>query len=206
MNAVCEAQIKMRPEFAGAYLQHSKLFGFSTGCTFDYTLKSGDRIGLGVLFAHGEGNRDFDFDPTQNPNVLLDYYAPDYDLFRSIDLEFPIELDARTATTFQYILQTAYKKKLTEKIFIGAGLYGTFINKSYLAGPIDDFGFDLFGIPYVADIYIPFHIRYFDLGPLVLFNYQLNKAETKIPVGIETKTYLAVKQNWSYHLGITIDL
>ncbi len=198
-----QAQIKMRPEMSIAYLQHSKLIGVSGGCSVVFPLKNSGNLSIGITAATAGGNRNVVFDPEENPNINFDDHVGTY--WRGLLFPYTIEMKIHTSSTMQYTAQFAYSKDL-KSLVVGAGLYATYINKYYLAGPIDDFTYSVQNTHITSDFYIPFHVRYVDFGPYFIASKRINKPDAKIPLHTEAKVYLATGWNWSYHLGMTVEL
>jgi hypothetical protein len=89
--------------------------------------------------------------------------------------ELPIELDIKSATTYQTSFKTGFKYVVNnyEKLILNAGMYFTYVNKAYIVKYYE--GLETKDILWNevghADFAIPFNLRYIDVGPYFGLNY-----------------------------------
>lgn len=202
-----KVKLKLRPELSLNYMQDSKLVGLGVTQGLHYNLNKKEKIALSFTFAYAEGNRNFKTSPDRLPNVEFGDYSPRYQTLIGgpFSWDHPIELDVKTATTYQYSLNFSYLRKAGAWEW-GGGVYLTYINKSYLAALIPDFDIEFAGRAYSIDFFVPFHVRYYDAGPFVTAARRINHKRAKLPVYVTSTVYLALKNNHVYHLGLAVDL
>lgn len=202
-----DAQVQLRPELSFAYLQHSKLIGLGVTNGLHFPLKNESKLVASFTFAYTQGNRNFNPDEEGLYNIEYGNYSPPFQnlIGTPFLFDFMTETEAKTSTTFQYSLNLSYAKKFNKWEF-GGGLYITYVNKSYLAALIPDFDITFGNEPFSIDYLVPFHIRYYDIGPFLTVARRINSKSAKLPIYVTSFICLALKNNHSYHLGLAIDL
>jgi hypothetical protein len=89
------------------------------------------------------------------------------------------------------------------RLQIGGGIYGTYVNKTYIAATIYDIQFEFRGDPWVGDWTIPYHVRYLDIGPYISVSYQTFQ-HWKTPLGFRLAWNHGFDQNGWFTAGIEV--
>lgn len=209
-TSTINAQIYIRPSLSTTYMHGSKMVGWSITNDVVLPLKKNNLI-IGGGFAHSEGNRNFDRNVPGNYTIEYENRIATLDPLGALSYQYylPKEFKVKTSTTFQYIIKIGYEFVL-EKGKLETGLYGTYVNKNYIADIIEDARVTRF--PYFseaqaqnADIIIPFNLRYIDLGPYIGYSYPVFK-KLKNPMFIKSLLYVGFYDNSRIDIGVSIGL
>ena len=165
------------------WLNHSKLHGLylSNEVCIGKTNKF---LTIGVDLNFGEGNRGVDFNDYKGiyrfkstESSYEEIWGFDEGMLYSI----PVELDIKSATTYQATVKTGFKYILSnyDKITLNAGMYFTYVNKAYIVKYYEGLGvYDMLAVDDgTADFAIPYNLRYIDIGPYFGLNYTFLKWE-----------------------------
>lgn len=201
------AQMTIRPHLSATYMQHSQLMGFSVANDIGFSLKKGTFI-LGGIFSYGEGNRNFDPSVSGAYNLEFGDYFPEFQFgqFPSLQAENAIELQVKTSTTYQFTAKMGYAFPSKTWGSLEVGIYGTYVNKSYLADVLYDFDiyWELAQQGFNIDFAIPYHFRYLDTGPYISYSKPIFK-NFKLPTAVKATSFWALKNNNWYDLGLMIE-
>ena len=205
-------QVNILPSIGYSYTNDNKIHGVFLRNEVVFGKKK-NYFDIGFEAQFFQGNRNFGEHESENYNVEHKGYSPQY-LFlngATLQYEYPIEMEAKGARTFQISLSFGYKRKfevLKKDLFIEGGIYTSYVNKFYLVGPYNDMDVLMSigdGTSYEAtiDLYLPSNHRYIAFGPYVGFSYfPFDKIKT--PIGFNTKFYyLSNKSSW-FNIGISI--
>ncbi len=191
------------------YLQHSKLDGIyvNTGALIG---KSNHQFEINFEVGFAEGNRNIDIKNSSGNIYNFEYkdYFPPYQTFpaRSFLFDYAINLNPKTSTTIQTAVKLGYSyQKMIKKdrLQIGGGIYGTYVNKTYLVAVIYDIAFEFYGDPWIGDWAIPYHVRYLDIGPYVSVSYQTFQ-QWKTPLGFRLAWNHGFDQNGWFTAGVEV--
>lgn len=198
------AQPDLRIQAGYSFLRHSQLPGFH----LDHTVMFGQgahRLALGLGLNYAEGNRNFN---ASNPGIFSIQFQDNLPIppFSTFISEPKNELQVRTSTTFQLTGKLGYIYLPPSKpLRIEAGIYLSYINKSYVATVLDETTILrlIDNNLLTRNLVIPFHLRYLAIGPYLSADYTFWQGKST-SWGLGASYHLARNRHGWLDVGVSV--